>query len=281
MSLKNNKKFEIKNAVFVYILIFFVCSFLLGALHLMYPSRFDHVLYGRYTENMIPIIISIGLLRTINGDVRIKEINEYILCSLIMSVILYHFMKKQSFINTLPLEISVFAGILTERDTNYDIQFTIYAAMIMILISILFYIIIKKNAILACAFLAVIWTLIAYRGLKLCIYPELERQEYIIEAAKKLDTLDKRVCTLIYEDVDKNITAYVDILWLQFHLGKKTIYEVTMENIDSLDEDDVLVISNNYPYAEIIAKQYSPSWINNQMYIIETQSLKDKKNINE
>ena len=160
-------------------------------------------------------------------------------------------------------------------------QFTIYAILFTVLISILFYLLLKKSTIYACVVLAIVWSVIAYKGLELCAYPELERQDCIIEATEKIDALDKNVWTLIPDDVNKNITAFVDILWLQFHLGEKTIHELKIENTDSIDDNDVLVISSNYPNAKIIVNQYSPLWENEKIYIIEGQSLKHIEDTNE
>lgn len=282
LAIKNGKKFCSNNAVFIYIFTSFLCAFFLSAIQLMYPNRYDHIFYGRYTENVIPIIINIGLLTVINsnGNDKMKEVNFYILCGLGISIMLYHYIKKQSFESPLPLETSVFAGIIRES-SNYDMQFTIYAILFTVLISILFYLLLKKSTIYACVVLAIVWSVIAYKGLELCAYPELERQDCIIEATEKIDALDKNVWTLIPDDVNKNITAFVDILWLQFHLGEKTIHELKIENTDSIDDNDVLVISSNYPNAKIIVNQYSPLWENEKIYIIEGQSLKHIEDTNE
>ena len=82
---------------------------------------------------------------------------------------------------------------------------------------------------------------------------------------------DNTVWTLLPDDVVKNIANYVDVLWLQFHLGEKTIYTIALEDLGRINKGDLLVISRYYPYADDIVGHYTNFWQNDKVYIIEIQ----------
>lgn len=271
MSVKKNAEFDEKSVISLYIAISFICAFLLSAETTMWWTRFDHVFYGRYTENVVPVIISVGLLSVINEGLNAKKISLYMLCTVGMSIILYYVIKKYSFIGVLPMESSGFAGIMIRGNQEYGMQFTIFAAHITILLMILVYIVFRKNNVLGCAVLAVVWSVIAYRGLELCAYPELKRQDLIIEAAHELDESDEKIYALLPDDIWQDITIFVDILWLQYHLGERTVYTVAENDIGNMGENELVAISRSYPDSGNIASQYTTVWENNKIFIVKVQ----------
>lgn len=268
-SIKDYKEFDKNAAVDIYIIACFAGAFFLSALTLMYSTRFDHVFYGRYVENVVPIMISMGLLTVIENGIKVKKIALYVLCTLAMSIILYCIIQRGNFAGALPLETSGFAGILISGNSDYGTQFTIHAALISTLLSVVIYVLLDRKRLVGCMLLATCWSVIAYRGLELCAYPELERQELIMEAAYKLEASDKTIWTLLPEDLYADITIYVDILWLQYHLGDRTIYVIAETDLENMSEGDIMAISRSYSNCGMIAGQYSDVWQNNKICIIE------------
>lgn len=60
--------------IYIFFLLSFLFSFLLQGFSLIYPNRYDLVIYGRYIEFMFGIIIAEGLIQIFNG---IKEVFKW------------------------------------------------------------------------------------------------------------------------------------------------------------------------------------------------------------
>ncbi len=259
------------SGVWLYIALSFFSALALNTISLMYSSRYDHLFYGRYAENTVAIIIYIGVMQIVDNKVKIKEILLCLVFYLISAILLYSWIMNNDYVGVLPLECAGFAGLFQKGNGDFADLFTIYAILIVIAISTVLYYLLKKNANVGIVALGAMWTIIAYRGLELYIYPEIPRMDAVISTVENIDSRSEKVWTLIPDDTNAHITAYVDTIWLQFQLDDRTVYVLDEEHMNELDEDDILVVSKHLPNVQTISQKYEILFENAQMYIMKVR----------
>ena len=236
----------------------------------MYANRFEHLFYGRYTENVVAFIIFLGIKQIVDNKVKINKVILCLLFNLGMSILLYLWIKQNNYVGVLPLQCSVFAGLFARQNVDYASQFTIYIILLVIIIFLVFYILSKNKVQYGTIVLGIVWSIIAYRGLDMFIYPEITRMNAIVDIAEDIDSRTEKVWTLIPDDTNVHIAAFVDAIWLQFQLDDRTVNVVDENRIDMLTQDDILIISKYYPNSYEISQKYNVLSENSEMYILRT-----------
>lgn len=268
----NTKKQDDKwIGVWIYILFSVLGALSLDAMTLMYAPRYDQLFYGRYVENTVAIVIFFGVLQIVDHGVKVKEILICVICNLISAILLCLWIKQNNYSGTLPLQCAGVAGLFQKENWDFTNQFTIYAILMVILIFSVWLYLINKRRNLGIIVLGIIWTIIAYRGLELYIYPEISRMEAVIDIAEDIDSRNEKVWTLIPDDTDTNITAFVDVMWLQFQLDERTVYVLDARQKNELGKDDILVLSKAFPNVQDIIQNFEILFENKQMFVLKTQ----------
>lgn len=257
--------------VWIYLTFSFLGALALNVISLMYSSRYDHLFYGRYVENTVAIVIFIGIMEVVEHKVKIKEVLLCLALSLISAILLCFWIKHNNYAGVLPLECAGFAGLFQKENWDFANQFTIYIVLIIILIFCILYYLLNRKRNVGIVSLGIIWSIIAYRGLDLYIYPEIGRMEAVVEIAEGVDLQSEKVWTLIPNDTNAYITAFVDAMWLQFQLDDRTVHVLAEEHLDELGEDDILVISKYYPDVQNILKSFELLFENSQMFILKAR----------
>ncbi len=235
-------KYSYRNFIKNYILFCFLGALALDSITLMYASRIDHIFYGRYFENLISAVISIGLIYCLSGQIHVKKIVSYILILGMSALVLYEKLQEMNLAGVLPMQSTWFAGIMPSTGDDYNTYFTLYSFLLSTCCIIFFYYILKKKAWSGLLLLAVLWTVNANFALDKSIYASLPRMNQIIEIADKIEQYDGEVYAAVEGDMNTNIKSHVDLLWIQFHLSDRTLYIIKKEDINSLPQDSIFVI---------------------------------------
>lgn len=124
------KKFVIKEMptnkewIFMFIGCSFVSTLFISALTMIYPLRVDHLIYGRYTEFLIPIIIIIGIIEVTGNKNTKRQIFIYILISTFLTICINPYImgwveKSEHFQNTIANLGTIGIAPYLTQDSNY------------------------------------------------------------------------------------------------------------------------------------------------------------------
>lgn len=254
-----------------YIFFSFLGAFGIDCIAMMFTGRIDNLFYGRYVENTVSILICIGIIKVLEKRISWIEVSFWSAYLLAGALILYNRIQNLEISVALPLQSSGLAIFFPKNNRQYANLFTFYAVLVVILLSFIFYYFVKKNEKIAFAIISLVWCIGSYNTLTSNVYPEIKRMNYIIEAIEEVKAYDRDIYTLIPEDRNRYVAAWVDACWMQFQLGEQTLDVVEEKNLQELKEKQLLIISKAYPNAEKIVQNCNFMWENERVYIVESR----------
>lgn len=252
--IKKEEIFSIYELIFV-IFIFggLACEMLLSSYSLLTYGRIDHILYGRYTEFLLGVIMLYAL-----GNVYTKFDKKIFGLSIILHVLccafVYRFIVNKDYLGS-PSSYAIpgIKGINAPRGLDAKVQLTLYVggiALAFFLILFLAYHMKKKWIVLVG--LSAVWICIGFVCADESLYSEQQHQERdYSDFADGIEDIvgDEDVYYII------NDTEYVS--WLKFKL-KFFLPRTNMIACESYEYDKVrrgeylIIYNNNYYYDEIL-----------------------------
>lgn len=262
----------------VYLLIkIYICLCFLGALavdtiYAMKPNRIDSLLYGRYVENMLPVIICMGCYWFIKRCDHKKFF--------LIVLILLPFMGKKTLLyldnlkvsTSIPLNIGWFSGWITQDRMNDYFYYTLYPLFISLCMIVIFILLSSVNVKSACVWITICWIISAENGWLNVVTPQLDRMNEVIEASCELKQEGGPFYCVIPESLMTDSEEFVDVNWLQYQIGTDTLYEINIEEFRNSEKDLHIIVNKKNKNYDLYVDNGSIIWSNSRFSIIQHQS---------
>lgn len=257
-------------AVKLYIFLCFLGALAVDTICTVFPYRIDTIFYGRYVENMLPVIICMGSYWIMKVCNRKKVI--------LLTILLFSFLGKTTLIylhnlqigGSIQLNVSWFSGWLTNDKLYNYFYYTVYPMFISCGLSLLFILLMRKKPKLACLIITMGWLISAETGWLNVVNPQLNRMNDIIDASRELKRMEEPYYCVIPESLSTNGEEFVDVNWLQYQIGTSTLYEITAADIVSKTNNDLHIIisplNENY---DLYTQSGEVIWSNDRFSIVE------------
>lgn len=252
--IRKEEDFSTYELIFVlFIFCGFIGEILLSSYSLITYGRIDHILYGRYTEFILGVIMLYAL-----GKIYTKFDKQILILSVITHVsvcaVAFRFIVNKDYLGRASsYAIPGISGIYVPIELDEKMQLTLYVggvALVVFLIIFLIYHI--KNKWIVLIGLSTIWISIAYICANRSLYSEQQYQERAYsEFAEEIEDIVKN------EDVYYIINDTEYVSWLKFKL-KFFLPETEMIACESYEYNRVksgeylILYNNDYYYDEIM-----------------------------
>lgn len=273
LEIKFNLLTKAEAAIKMYTILSITGAIIISSLSMLKPIRIDHVLYGRYIENFISIIVIVGII-------NLSEIKKYrvVFCffsffHLISSVILYNYIIKQNLVSYLPIQISGVSGFFNKNDLEVSINITVVTALISIGLALVLGEILRKcNKKLIPLIFAVCWLLVAQNALNQYVFENdrLEDRFFLKQGAKEIAKVENDVWyVLVPKEQWGMYSPYFDMFALQFNIGSKSLHTLTSDELEGTSPDDIIIVHKKHPNAKEIQQKHTVIWENELLLLLQ------------
>lgn len=260
-----------------YIFILFILGVTIGeifvsAYSLITFGRLDHIVYGRYTDFLMSLILLYGICVIRKGESKENIIISVIIHAL-MVLLTYRFIVNKDYLSKPSFyAIPGIAGMWVNVEIENIYKVSIYVGMVSIIIYLIICVLVKLNKIYAMlAFMTISWIFVALNASNQSLY--YEQQEYerdFNEFANGIDNIvDKNEVYYVIND-----TEYVSWLKfkLKFFLPETNIIACESYEYEKVPEGSYLIIYEKENYYEEITETFE-----NPIYCSEYFSLRRKE----
>ncbi len=256
----------------IYVCVCFLGALAVDAISNMYSSRIDGLLYGRYVENMLPIMICMGCYWFIK-KCNYKKMFLIILFSFsFLGKVTLIYLNKTKIVTSIPLNVGWFSGWITQEKLNDYFYYTVYPMVVSCILAIAFIILSRMNAKLGCLIMSVIWIISAENGWLNVVTPQLDRMNEVINASYELKQLDEPYLCVIPESFLTDTEELVDVSWLQYQMGTSTLYEINLEELENRKNNIHIIVSKKDKNYDLYTNGGSIMWSNSRFSIVEFQA---------
>lgn len=254
----------------IYICLCFLGALAVDVINSMYPSRIDVLFYGRYVEYVLPIVICIGAKWLIENCENKKIIPIVAISMFSFAKILLIYLNKSQVKSSVILNVGWFSGWITKERINDYSYYTLYPALISFCIIIIFILFCKiKKVELACLVVAICWIVSAERGWINTVEPELKRMNEVIETSVEAKKMEGKLYCVIPINLSAQIEEFVDVSWLQYQMGKTTLYEIDVNDLDKVASHDAVIVWNRDKEYVIYKDKGDMIWNNSRFSIFK------------
>ncbi len=260
-----------KSYLFLFLLLCALGNLAFIAYSSMNPGRVDQLLYGRYLENMVSVLLAIGLVYVFENGTELKYVFlvavvcNYVFAQSIFNELMDDEKKYNRAIEAiLPIQTSGIAGFPNVKLLNSEVSFSYYPLMIALVVGVCWFIILKKQKYVAAILVMVCWTLTAQTAVTNYIYnlnqtidnvgnTRIKRFSRVMAVADYIELLgDLPYVYYLYEE-GNDTSAYYDMFSLQYDLVDCELITLDNEELDSLEEGEILIVHKyNTMYSEVL-----------------------------
>lgn len=249
---KKNEKDILKTAFYIFVVLALSGAVALSAYSLVTFSRLDHIIYGRYTEYLIGIILLIAF-NSLNACVKKKCVIITILSHMIVGLLVFTYACKLKEI-TKPSVYTIpgLWGILNEYSKDSVLGLTILVGIVALMIYMLFLLLHKTvNKYILLIALSLIWMLVAKNGVKYSLYNEQETTErdYLYFSEQIQPIIESEEVYYVIND-----TEFVS--WLKFKLKffmpKTEMIAYETNEYELIQPGDYMILYNEGKYKKEI-----------------------------
>lgn len=230
--------------IYIYILMSFWGEVALTSISMYNVNRFDHLMYGRYSEAFIVPLVVYGIYILINHKHRKMYYFSYLFILGLMACDLYNYVKDKLFNGCMNMQISGIAGF--NIFSSVDIK-VLYTLIIVLLVAIVVVVLLKlkqRKAILL--MIALIWFCVGQNTLKQNLYNGYWTAEQIETMAVEMANVDGKIYYLLTTaEEKKQDSVWRNMLYLQYMLVDKNIYPVDEKDVDVIEKDSILIVCKN------------------------------------
>lgn len=273
--IKKKCLYSFKIVINLYIVLSCLAGIAMGSAAMILPSRADHVQYGRYYENLVALIIALGIYKIITiGKDHKKFFWIVAIHSALCFVTMWVFKMNPKLSDPLILQNTGIAGFYSKYDVSDPIFFTVVICIIAFIGgSALYYILSRKEifgeriSILALAF---VWAMIAYKGLDENVYARQWSYKAIQEISQEV--LKDDIQNIYYLMPEKEEGGkFFDIYNLQFSLGTKKIRTIHLEQLGNIKwkNGDCLLVHKEIGVSEEVMRLFEPVFENVKFYVLK------------
>lgn len=246
-----------------WILGMFLANFVVAVIFMIIPFNISSVMYGRYIETFVPIILGVALsviAQKLNKKAGIKkfifQISICILITLVWGLLINNYIEKQKLTE---VNFIVVSGIYKYCTTEiFDVFRCIVVTSFIVIVITVLCVLANKYKIFwqfILLFIAILFLDTAKVPINTRILEFQKKIDNNMEILKNMDLEDNlaKLYYLIPEEEDYQSTKYR--AYLQYWLGEKMVC-ITRDEIDKIRQGDYLVMSYKAPFYQNIDRKY-------------------------
>lgn len=231
---------------YIYIILSFWGQVVLTSVSMYNINRFDHLMYGRYSEAFILPLIVEGIYWGVNNRKSNIYFCLYAIFILSLAINLYDYVKNIEFSGCISMQISGISGYDFFADADIRYVYTIIVVMIVLLISMLLW---KANAYNKKIFLiiiAIVWLFVGENTLKNNLYVGYQTANQLEDIVDIIESDKTKVYYLLTSvESEKMDSAWRNMFYLQYMLMDKIIYPIDEKKIGFIEEGSIVVIEKS------------------------------------
>ncbi len=276
------KKGNLNSLICLFLLLSLVINIAIASVSLQGRSRIDLMIYGRYNEYILPIILMLGIVELMRNRKRLLWFMPF-LAFQIMVALLYCHVYRGGRNEPVLMAIPGLLGWIfsTERTLVADFEFKICykSGVIALVFATLFYINLKKIRKLMPYVISVTcavgWLLMERRA---CSVTPLGATVKYVDAATILTGVWEQHNIYYVTDQKDRDDWYgsTAINYLQFMLPICQIQPIDYSEIDMLRESDIVVLLASTEKPEAVEDRYSTLWTAGLQILAEKDSVNER-----
>lgn len=213
----------------------------ISALFMIFPTRFEHIIYGRYSEYVIAPFLLYTIL-SIDFSTIWKQLKYVVMIHIILSAFVYLYSNQLEF-NSIGVFNTVGVRWLNGLNNMSDmVKYLLWAMQIIFIISFILYYFGRRKKGVFIILLSCMWFYASNQVCKNDIYVEQERNKDLYLFTQSIEQIveDETVYYLL-EDEDRNTPAYWTMFRMKFFLYSSEMKAVTYEELKQQKEGYVLI----------------------------------------
>lgn len=253
----------------IYVCLCFLGALAVDAIYAKRPERIDGLLYGRYVENMLPVMICMGCYWVTKKCNNKKLFLVILFLFPFLGKITLLYLNNSGIKTSIPLNVGWFSGWITQDRLNDYFYYTVYPLIISCCLTVVFILLSRINVKLACTLVAISWIVSAENGWLNVVTPQLDRINEVIDAAYELKQFSEPYLCVIPESLMTDTEEFVDVSWLQYQVGTSTLYEIGMDGLANRTTDLCVIISKKDKNYDFYVERGIVLWSNNRFSIVQ------------
>lgn len=232
--------------VYIYILMSYWGQVILTSISMYSINRFDHLLYGRYSEAFILPLIVYGLYSLIEHEYGKNHYFFNMLILLLMACDLYNYVKNQVFNGCMNMQISGIAGLNIFATVDIRVVYTLIAVLLVSCVMVFMIFVKLKQGKLVLLLIAMVWFCMGQNTLNQNLYNGYWTAEQMENMAMEIKDADGKIYYLLTTDERERMdSVWRSMLYLQYMLVDKMIYPIDESGVDSIEKGAFLVVAKN------------------------------------
>lgn len=229
---------------------FFLCmssfaAIVVSALFMIYPTRFEHIIYGRYSEYVIAPLLLYAIL-SLDFTVVCKRLKYMIPLHIIISVAVYLYSSRLEFKITGDFSTTGIRWLKGLEGMQDSVKYLIWAMLVISFIASVLYLVGKKSKVLFMVLLGYIWL---YASDQVCcnvIYEnqEINREFYAFSKKAEQFMEDESIYYLLEEE-ERSTSVYWSMFRLQFFLYDKDLKAISYDDMKRQKEGYIVIYKNS------------------------------------
>lgn len=265
---KNDKYLFLK----IYLLLSVIASIMISSMAMLYPSRVDHILYGRYFENTIALIIAIGIYYVYKNKFMLKTFCIFSIIHILLATATnYFFSLSGSLGNPLLLEICGIAAYWGNVGMPYASYYSWGIGIISIIVSVFVGLLIGnrqiKMKIMGIGIVGFLWIVLAITSLE--SYYTKTRYQELLELAENIEKYGEEFYYVLPPVNDRNGGSFYDLYNLRFDMPKVVLNAIDEKEINLLPDGAIIILHDGYSNKTDILKTCDILWMNEAAYILQ------------
>lgn len=254
----------------LFVLLSSIGSIALGSLSMMYPSRIDQVLYGRYFENVVQIIIIFGIYDFFESCNKKKYNISFIILQVVLGCMTYAMFYMNPDLSTpLTLEMVGIAQYWGSALANNEIGYSVIICAVSLFIAEILYLLnrrgLKKSLIV---FVGILWIYLGMSSMQ-WFYDRVDYYDSIKDVAISIQKYDENEVYYILSDYVDHTAAFYDLYNLQFDAKDFEIQTIKYSMIDKIQGDAILILHKGLNKYTQLSDEYEVLWENSKAYLLK------------
>lgn len=242
--LKNRGEIQAVNAVYLFLAgsVAFTC--LISAFYMIYPGRVDSILYGRYNEAVIPVVVCIGIIEMFRTPYLKKGTFLFVAFHAACATMLNIYISVRgvtTYLADFAVGIAYAAGMHPESTGNIINYPYIIGGILSVTVMLVVYgVRIKKLPVFLIGILAVINLCVGIRVLRINVLPHQRDNRGDMAIAETIGRIGRpgREIYLLHSEWNE----YIDVI--QYYLPDKKINVISENELDitQLGDNDIILL---------------------------------------
>lgn len=258
--IRRKEEIRMHSMWFLFLLLAVSFHFMISAVYMMEHApngRIDTLIYGRYNEMLVPVMIGIGIMAMFESKHLIKQTAVIILLQGIFAPLVYYFIRARELTELYTCHVIAISYAVNEADFHIELfilNVYLVSSLIGVLLTGIIICIRKKNEFYWLFIIVIaIEVLIGLSVSRNNIYTQNEANFRDYELAESITALERPEKEIIF--LNAGGTTYVDLMQFCLRDTRFTVIEPADIRLEQLEADDLILVDRRNTNIEELGKK--------------------------